>query len=200
MSQRQYGELKRVANILESKGYSVGKIHLLASYGIIDYPELGGDIARPGIAMCGVLSNRADMEKCPITIRPVLALKARIAVIKKVKAGEGVGYGYAYVADSERQIGVLSIGYADGIPRMLSCGKGQVLIHGKAAPIVGNICMDQMMVDVSDIPETVSGDIAVLIGKSGDLEISAYGIAEQCGTITNEVLSRLGKRLKRIVV
>ena len=95
---------------------------------------------------------------------------------------------------------MLSIGYADGIPRSLSNGHGRVLINGQFAPIIGNICMDQMLVDVTDIKEVKQGDIAVLIGKSGDLEITAYDLAEQTESITNEILSRLGARLERILI
>ena len=98
------------------------------------------------------------------------------------------------------RIATLTIGYADGLPRNLSNGTGSVLIHGHRAPIVGRICMDQTLVDISGIPEAVSaGDIAVLIGTSGALQIRAEEVAEQSGSITNEVLSRLGVRLPRLV-
>lgn len=185
------GELKR-------RGCPCGKVHLLASYGLLNYPELGGDYARVGIALYGVLSSRADAERCAAGLVPVLSLKARVALTKGLYAGEGAGYDLQYVAGDDRKIAVLSIGYADGLPRALSCGRGKVLIHGCEAPIIGRICMDQMLVDVTDIPEVTSGDVAVLIGKSGRRKISAYDIAEESGTITNEVLSRLGSRLGRV--
>jgi len=97
------------------------------------------------------------------------------------------------------KIAVLAIGYADGLPRELSCGVGHVLIDGKDAPVVGNICMDQTMVDVTDIEDVRQGDVAVVIGRDGGAEISAYDIAAQAGTIPNEILSRLGSRLERFV-
>jgi len=106
----------------------------------------------------------------------------------------------SFTADSDRKIAVLSIGYADGIPRSLSCGMGSVLISGKEAPIIGRICMDQMIADITNVPEAQSGDIATIIGKSGQYERTAYDLAEAGGTITNEILSRLGERLKRIVI
>ena len=87
--------------------------------------------------------------------------------------GEHVGYGLAYTAESERKIASLSIGFADGIPRSPSCGRGRVLIHGQAAPVVGRICVDRMMVDVTDIGNVQCGDVAVMIGKSGGLKITA---------------------------
>ena len=189
-----------VVSALNEHGNSCGKVHLLASYGLINYPELGGDYARIGIALYGVLSNRADLDSCPIDLRPVLSIKAHVALTKDLYAGEAAGYGLQYVAESDRKIAVLSIGYADGIPRALSCGNGKVLINGSQAPIVGRICMDQLLIDITDIPNVKSGDIAVLIGKSGQYEITAYDLAEESGTITNELLSRLGSRLNRIAL
>lgn len=185
---------------LNRRGYSCGKVHLLASYGLINYPELAGDYARIGIALYGVLSSRADLDNCPIDLRPVLSIKARVALTKDLYAGEAAGYGLQYVAESDRKIAVLAIGYADGIPRTLSCCHGKVLINGNEVPIIGRICMDQMLVDITDIPNVKSGDIAVLIGKSGQYEITAYDLAEESGTITNELLSRLSNRLNRIAL
>jgi len=191
---------RQVISDLDKRGYSYGKVHLLASYGLFNYPEYAGDYVRIGIALYGVLSNRADLQNCPIKLHPVLSLKARVALVKDLYASEAAGYGLQYVANSHRRIAVLSIGYADGIPRALSCGNGSILINGKKAPIIGRICMDQMLVDVTDIQDVKSGDIAVLIGKSGQQEITAYDLAEESATITNELLSRLGSRLVRIEV
>ena len=153
-----------------------------------------------GIALYGMLSSRQDEENCSIPLFPVLSVQARVSSVRDLYKGEGAGYGLRYVAKENRQIAVLSIGYADGIPRSLSNGHGRVLINGQFAPIIGNICMDQMLVDVTDIKEVKQGDIAVLIGKSGDLEITAYDLAEQTESITNEILSRLGARLERILI
>ena len=189
-----------VLSQLKERGYARPKTHLQASYGIFNYPELSGDYARVGIALYGVLSNRTDIRDCPAVLHPILSVKARVACVKDLYQGEAAGYGLAYVADRNRKTAVLSIGYADGIPRILSKGIGQVLLNGKKAPIIGNICMDQTLIDVTHIPDAKQGDIAVILGKSGSLEISVYDIAEQAGTITNEILSRMGSRLQRIVV
>ena len=191
---------QRVICNLNDQGLTCGKTHLLSSYGLLRYPELAGDYARVGIALYGVLSNRGDLDDCPIALHPVLSLKARIALTKDLHTGEGAGYGLEYVAESDRKIAVLSIGYADGIPRALSCNHGKVLINGYEASIIGRICMDQMIVDITDLPDVKSGDIAVIIGKSGQYEITAYDLAEASGTITNELLSRLGSRLNRTIV
>lgn len=190
----------QVISVLKEQGYSCPKVHLLASYGLINYPELSGDYARIGIALYGVLSNRSDIQKCKIPLLPVLSIKVRIAAIKDLLCGEGVGYGLSYTATENRKIAILPIGYADGIPRALSCGNGNVLINGSIAPIIGRICMDQTIIDITDIPTVKEGDIAIIIGKSGNAEITAYDIAEQTGTITNEILSRLGSRLDRFII
>ncbi len=138
--------------------------------------------------------------KCNLMLRPVLSVKARVAVVKDLYRGEAAGYGLQYVAKQDLKIAVLTIGYGDGLPRALSCGVGSVLLNGMEAPVIGRICMDQTLVDISRIPEVEQGDTAVIIGSSGNREITAYDVAERTGTITNEVLSRLGARLERLVV
>lgn len=185
---------------LKARGLSVPKIHAMASYGLLNYPETGGDYVRVGIALYGVLSCKGDAELCPVELRPVLSLKARVAQVRTLRAGEGAGYDLQFTAQRETRLAVLTIGYADGFPRGLSCGVGSALINGRMAPIAGRVCMDQTLVDITDIPGVAPGDTAVLIGRSGDLEINVCDLAQQTGTISNEVLSRLGARLERIVV
>lgn len=185
---------------LGRRGCPLPCAHLLSSYGLVNYPELGGDFARIGIALYGVLSTKADTLNCAAPLRPVLSLKARVAHVQEVGPGQGVGYDLKFVPSRPSRVAVLAVGYADGLPRSLSCGVGAVLLHGQKAPIVGRICMDQTIVDVTDIPGVSPGDTAVLIGRSGELEITACDMAEQAGTISNEILSRLGTRLERIMV
>lgn len=192
--------LREVTGHLEKKGYGCPKVHLLASYGLLNYPGLAGDYARVGIALYGTLSNRKDMDRAPDGLRPVLSLKARVAVVKELRRGEAAGYGFGYVASRDRRIAVLAIGYADGLPRALSAGGGKALINGGQAPVIGYICMDQTIVDVTGIPGVRQGDIAVLIGRDGGEEITVYDLAERAGTITNEIFSRLGGRLGRVMV
>lgn len=175
-------------------------MHLLASYGLYHYPELTGDYVRIGAALYGVLVNRADFVNYPAKLHSVLSLKTRVALTKDLPAGEAAGYGLRYAAQTDRKIAVLSIGYADGIPRALSCGHGKVLIGGYKASIIGRICMNQMLVDITDIPGVKSGDIAVIIGQSGQCEITAYDIAQAGGISTYELLCHLGNHLKRLLV
>lgn len=188
----------KVTEQLRKAGITGFCTHLLSSYGVLNYPEYHFDYARIGIALYGILSSLGDRTKVSLPLKPVLSLKARIQSVRTLEAGESAGYGLTYTAAGQRRIAALSVGYADGIPRSLS-NTGYVLIHGKKAPVAGRICMDQMMADITDVAEAAPGDEAVLIGRSGTEEISAPLFASWAGTITNEVLSRLGGRLDRIV-
>lgn len=194
----QAAAFRSTLDALAAKGCAVPKAHLLASYGLLNYPELGGDYARTGIALYGLLSEKGDA--CPVELCPVLSLKARIAQIHVLAAGDKAGYDHAFCAQQETCLATLTIGYADGLPRSLSEGVGEVLIHGHKAPIAGRICMDQTLVDVTNIPQAAPGDEAILIGTSGSLTITAGDMAEKTSTLTNEILSRLGPRLNRIWV
>lgn len=212
----------QVIEILKDDGYPCPALHILASYGILnllpdrrdpewqnkrpagsraglDPDRLAADFVRPGIALYGVLSTTADQNVWKQSLKPVLSLKARITSIRPLHAGESVSYGITYTAALDMQIAAIAIGYADGLPRELSNGRGYVLINGRRAPIIGRICMDQCIVDVSRIPNVKRGDIAVIIGRSGEEEITAAQIAETCGTITHEILTGLAARLGRVV-
>ncbi len=194
----QIRHFEAVVEELHRRGISGFKCHLQGSYGILNYSQLCFDYARAGIALYGILSGRDDKVNASMELRPVLSLKARVGTVRMLYQGEGAGYGLAYRAGENRRIGALSIGYADGIPRSMS-NCGYVLCHGRKAPVIGRICMDQMLVDFTGVPEAKAGDEAVLIGKSGDLEIRAEDLASWAGTISNEILSRLGSRLERMM-
>ncbi len=199
-TQMQIDNFYRVLSTIEEQGFTLPKVHIQSSYGIFNRPDLSFDYARVGTALCGMLYTLNDTERYNIGLRPVLSVKARVSAVKTLFAGEAVGYGLAFTAPHNMRIAALTFGYADGIPRCLSCGIGHVLINGQKAPVVGSICMDQMMVDVTGIEGVRQGDIAVVIGKSGKAEITACEIAEQAGTVSTEVLSRLGTRLERVVL
>lgn len=181
------------------KGIRLPKVHIQSSYGLLNYPELQCDYARIGIALYGCLSV-ANQTKLQLKLRPVLALKSRIAMIREVAAGEGVGYGRESLMKDQSRVAVLPIGYADGLPRNLSEGRDQVLLHGQRVPILGRICMDQLLVDVTDIASVEPGDVATFIGSDDQEEMTALEVAQNAGTITNELLSRIGSRLERIYI
>ncbi len=182
---------------IRADGYQIPKVHLLSSYGLLNYASYGGDYVRLGIMLYGVFSN-SDKERDRLDLRPVMEWKARVAQVKEIAEGTFVSYGRAYEAAEKMKIAVVTIGYADGLPRSLS-GKGKVLIRGQFAPIVGRICMDQMVVDITKIAGVRAGDIVTVMGKQKDKEISASAIAEEAGTITNELLSRVGSRLPEVI-
>lgn len=193
-TESQISAFFQVIEVLKAKGCPCRGLHLLSSYGILNYPDAAVDYVRPGIALYGLLSRDEDNNP---SLRPVLSLKAQVSSLRTLHSGESAGYGLSFTADRDMKLAVLSIGYADGLPRALSDGKGRVLINGYSAPIIGRICMDQTLVDVSRIPKIIQGDTAVLIGRSAMQEITAGELAGRCGTITNEILSRLGGRLER---
>lgn len=196
-TREQAKRLDVVLAALASAGMRRPKTHLLASGGVLNYPQLGGEYARVGIALYGVLSARSDWNAAGIALRPVLTVKARVASVRMLRAGEGAGYDLAYVAADRRRIAAVTIGYADGLPRALGEGRGAMLVHGQRASIVGRICMDQTLIDVTQIEGVRAGDEVVVLGQSGQELISVYDLAEQSGTITNEVLSRLGSRVEK---
>ena len=188
---RFYGLIKE----LEARGAAIPKVHIQSSYGLLNYPELRCDYARIGISLYGVPSSPHDRTRLELDLRPVLSMKTSVVLLRTVKAGQCVGYDRAFVAERDSVIAILPVGYADGYPRSLSCVKGHVLINGRPAPVVGRVCMDQMAVDVTDIPGVRTGAAVTLIGRDGAEEISAAQVADAAGTITNELLSRMGKRL-----
>lgn len=185
---------------LRARGCVIPKVHILASGGLLRCPELGGDYARVGIALYGTLETRAELEKYGGNLQPVLSLKARITMVKELFQGEGAGYALCFRAKRDTKLAVASIGYGDGLPWALGCGAGEALVNGVRVPIAGRVCMDQVLLDVTDVPRVRPGDTAVFIGRDGGEEITAAGSAEQAGTIANEILSRLGGRLERILV
>lgn len=177
--------------------HDVGKIHLQSSYGLINYPEINCDYARIGIALYGVNSADDVYIKNKLDLKPALSIKARIAMIHKVPKGDSLGYGRSFVALKDSMIAVVPIGYGDGLPRNLS-SNDYVLIKDTKCLIVGRICMDQMLVDVSDLTHVSPQDIVTIIGKDGKNEIRVETIARLSQTISNEILSRLAARLPRI--
>ena len=156
--------------------------------------DMSLDMVRPGIALYGCYpSNEVSRS---LDLRPALSLKSRVARLSALSPGDTVSYGRTWTADRASRIALIPCGYADGLPRLLS-NRGAVLIRGWRAPIVGRVCMDQLMVDVTHIPDVEQHDEAVLIGRQGELEISIEEVAEQAQTISYEVLCALSARVPR---
>ncbi|MDA0673422.1 MAG: alanine racemase, partial [Cyanobacteria bacterium] len=173
------------------------RLHLANSAAALAHPELHYDQVRVGLALYG-LYPAPHLQPC-LDLRPVMQVKARVTHIKDIEAGTGVSYGHRFVADHPMRVAVVGIGYADGVPRALS-NQMQVLIHGQRAPQIGNITMDQMMLDVSALPNLQEGDVVTLLGQSGLDQITADDWANQVGTISWEILCGFKHRLPRIAV
>lgn len=184
---------------MKEQGYDPGAIHIQASYGLWNLPSQPCRYVRAGIALYGVASDQNPVLH-PLDLRPVLSLRARVASVRTVPAGQGAGYGLAFRAERDTRLAVVTIGYADGLPRSLSHQGGRVIIRGVSCPMVGRMCMDQLLVDVTHLPQVAPGDMATLIGTDGEAVLKAEEVAVQSGTIANELLSRLGSRLPVVLI
>lgn len=171
--------------------------HFSNSGGCMDIPSARYDMVRIGIALYGLYPSEEVTQSVALT--PALSLKSRVVLTKTVPKGRPISYGGTYITPRESRIATIPVGYGDGYPRGLS-SKGHVLIQGRRAPIVGRVCMDQFMVDVTDIPEVVEGDEVILIGTMGEAQITVEDIAAIMGTINYEVVCQLGKRIPRVYI
>ncbi len=192
----QLERFRQALETLEQAGIRPKEVHAQASYGLLNYTGVRCTLARVGIALYGVLSGPGTVCGA-VELEPALALKARVTSVRTVKAGEGAGYGLAFRPGRESRVAAVSIGYADGLPRSLS-GRGHALVRGKKVPVAGRVCMDQLLLDVTELPEVKPGDVVTFLGRDRGEVLSAETVAEEAGTITNELLSRLGARLERV--
>ena len=172
-------------------------IHAANSGAILGQPDLQFDMVRGGIAMYGYHPIGHSVESVPL--KPVLSLVTRIVMIKDLAPGEGVSYGLTFVAQRRMRIATLPVGYGDGYPRLLS-NRASVLVHGVRVPQIGTICMDQMLIDISHIPDAATWDEVVLIGTQGKEQITADEIASLTGTISYEILLGIDLRVPRIYI
>lgn len=181
---------------LEEKGVSITYKHCSNSAGIIDHPEFNMDIVRAGISLYGLYPSE-EVDKDAVDLTPVLSFHSCITSIKEIVKGTEISYGGVFVATKDMTIAVIPIGYADGYPRTLS-NKGWVLINGRKAPILGRICMDQMMIDVTGITDVTFQTPVVLIGSSLDESISVEALGGISGKFNYEFVCGISKRIPRI--
>ncbi len=165
------------------------------SAGIIDFPDMKHDLARAGISTYGMYPSD-EVKKESVDLKPALRLVSHVSFVKDVEPGTAISYGGTFVSKEKMRVATIPVGYGDGYPRSLS-NKGYVLIHGKRAPILGRVCMDQFMVDVTRIPETKFMDQVVLIGSDGDDRILVEDLASLSGRFNYEFVCCLGKRIPR---
>ena len=195
----QFHIFTEVVNAIEESGYKIPIKHVANSAGILQYPETHLDMVRPGIILYGLYPS-GEVTKNLISLKPVMSLKTRVSNVKVLPKGRAISYGGTFITQRQSVVATLPVGYADGYSRLLS-SKAHVLIKGQTAPVVGRICMDQCMVDVTDVRGSVSiGDEAVLIGDDGNHRISAEEIAKLTGTINYEVVCGISKRVPRVYI
>lgn len=194
-TQEQMHRFLTFIKALKEQGFEPGLLHTANSAALIDLPSTHLDLVRPGIALYGLYPSFVQCEK--IELKTVLSLKSEIIQLKVVPAGSGISYNHTFRTSHQSIIATLPIGYADGLNRRLS-NKGEVLVKGKKVPIVGAICMDQCLIDVSSINDVEVGDEAVLLGAQGREIITADEIADRLGTISYEVLTSISNRVPRL--
>ena len=192
----QHDRFMRMKELVEKRQVPVRYFDCDNSAGIIDFPDMKHDLARAGIAMYGMYPSD-EVDQKAVDLRPALSLVSHVSFVKEVEAGTPISYGGTFVSDRPMRVATIPVGYGDGYPRSLS-NKGYVLIHGKRARILGRVCMDQFMADVTDIPETAFMDRVVLVGRDGDEEITVDELAALSGRFNYEFVCCLGKRIPRI--
>ncbi len=196
----QFERFQRFLDDLANEGIRFEKVHLANSAAAINYPETHFDLVRMGISLYGLYPDPSMAISPKIDLRPVMSIKARLSFVKEVPEGTAISYGCTFVTRRPSLIGTVPMGYADGIPRLLS-NRGEVLVEGTRCPIVGRVCMDQFMIDLTDLPERpAAGEEVVFLGKQGKEIISADEIAEKAETINYEIVTRTSLRLPRIYV
>lgn len=194
-------QLKRYLHfgeLLEKVGVSIPVHHCSNSAGIIRVPEANLNAVRAGITIYGIYPSE-EVERDIVDLKPVMELKSHISYVKEVQPGTEVSYGGTYVTDRMTKMATVPVGYADGYPRALS-GKGWVLVHGKKAPICGRVCMDQFMIDVTDIGDVKMGDEVTLLGKDGEETITADTLGDLSGRFSYELICDINKRVPRIYI
>ena len=180
---------------MQELGVQVPLYHMANSAGILFHPNSHMGMVRPGIMLYGYIPQ-CEGKPPPIEVEPVMHAKTYIAHLRSLEPGEIVGYNALFRTRRPSQIAILPVGYTHGFPRHLT-GKGHVLIHGLPAPIIGKICMDMMIVDVTDIPHPTIGEEVVLLGRQGEKEITAQDYADWLNTIPYEILCGIGGKANR---
>ena len=181
---------------MEKRGVEIPYYDCDNSAGIIDFPDMKHDLARAGISMYGLYPSD-EVDQNAVDLKPVLSLISHVTFVKTVEPGTAISYGGTFVADKTMRVATIPVGYGDGYPRSLS-NKGFVLIHGKRARILGRVCMDQFMVDVTDIPGVKFLDRVILAGEDGNDRITVDELAGLSGRFNYEFVCCLGKRIPRV--
>ncbi|MDD4568892.1 MAG: alanine racemase [Tepidanaerobacteraceae bacterium] len=198
-AEEQFRQYMQTVKAIEKCGHKIPIKHTANSAALVQLTHTYLDMVRPGIILYGLYPSD-EVNKGRIHLKPLMSLKTIVSYVKTLPKGRAVSYGGTYVTQKQSRIATLPVGYADGYSRLLS-SKGEVLIRGQRAPIIGRICMDQCMVDVTDVKGHIeSGEEVVLIGSDGDEEISVEEIAGIIGTINYEITCNISKRVPRVYI
>ena len=192
----QYARFMEMIELCRKEGVEFSYHHCSNSAGIVDLPECNMDIVRAGITLYGLWPSDEVMKE-RIDLHPLMELKSRIVCVKELEAGREISYGGTYVTKKPMRIATIPVGYGDGYPRSLSC-RGYILVNGKKAQILGRVCMDQFMVDVTGIPEAETGMEVTLLGRDRDAQITMEELGDISGRFNYEFACALGKRVPRV--
>lgn len=195
-TRRQFYIFSKVCDIIKENGFEPGLKHCCNSAGLLSFPEMHLDLVRPGIILYG-LSPSQEL-KGQIDIKPAMDLFSTISMIKTISSGHSISYGRTYKTNKTTKIATVPIGYADGYPRILS-GKSTMIVNGSTAPVIGRICMDSTMIDITNI-DAAEGDVVTVFGGSNGTYLSTETVAELAGTICYELVCILGKRVSRVYI
>lgn len=194
-TRQQFACFQQAFQTLESRGISIAIRHCANSGAVSDYPEYHLDMVRPGIILYGL--QPSGKIRNPLDLRPAMELKTVVSMVKDVEPETSVSYGRTFVAHGATRIATVPIGYADGYPRAFS-GRADMLVHGKRVPVIGRVCMDQLMLDVSEVPDLHEGDLVTVFGKDGEAFLPVDELAARNETIHYEMVCLVGKRVPRI--
>lgn len=191
----QYDQFRTIISILRERGVVFGLHHCCNSAAAIRYPDMHMDMVRPGVILYGL--NPSDDCAGQLDLRPAMEFYSCICQVKEIEKGTTVSYGRCYTAHRRMRVATVPVGYADGYERELS-NKSRVLVRGQYANVIGRVCMDQMMLDVTHIPDAVAGDLVTIVGQDGDHQLTFDEMARLSGTINYEKVCLIGKRVPRI--
>jgi len=194
-TQLQFNNFVKLISGLEESGIKLRWRHCCNSAGVLEYPEMHLDMVRPGIILYGLSPSKLLDGK--YDLHPVMQLRTVVSMVKKLEKGATVSYGRTFTAEHDMVIATVPIGYADGYPRVLS-GRQELIVRGKRAPIIGRVCMDQLMLDVTSIPDVREGDTVTAFGTDGGSTILVDELAEKLDTINYELVCRMARRVPRI--
>lgn len=195
-TQKQFERYLSFSERLRQAGIEIPIHHCSNSAGIIDLPQANLDVVRAGISIYGIYPSQ-EVKKEAVPLKPVMQIKSHISFIKEVEAGVEISYGGTFTTKRKSRIATIPVGYADGYPRSLS-GKGCVLIHGQRAPITGRVCMDQFMVDITDLQDVREHDEVTLLGRSGDAFLAVEELSDLSGRFPYEFVCDISARVPRI--